>query len=70
MTDTQNRAQIGDLVRDTERSCEGIVTDVRAGKPVLRPRWGGGFTGQWSAEWGSLAVVSRRGTWDVPWLLP
>jgi hypothetical protein len=65
-TPATGHPEIGDLVRDSAKGTIGVLTDVHGGVPVLRPRWGGGLTGQWPAEWGALLVVSRRGTWEAP----
>ncbi|MGW0880356.1 hypothetical protein [Streptomyces sp. NPDC002671] len=58
------RAQVGDLVRDTVRSREAVLTDVQGGVPVLRPRYGGGLGAEWRAQWAAVELVARRGTWD------
>ncbi|GAA1930613.1 hypothetical protein [Streptantibioticus ferralitis] len=34
---SNSRAQIGDLVHDEERGCQGVVTDIRGGRLILRP---------------------------------
>ncbi|MFI1568886.1 hypothetical protein ACH4ZX_38735 [Streptomyces sp. NPDC020490] len=57
-------AGVGDLVRDTERSRVGVLTDVRGGTPILRPRYGGGLDDQWPAQWATVELVARRGTWE------
>lgn len=65
-TPPRDRAEVGDLVRDTASGAVGVLTDVRDGVPILRPRYGAGFAGHWPAEWRALVVVSRRGTWSWP----
>lgn len=65
-TPAKGRAEVGDLVRDTTTGAVGVLTDVRDGNPILRPRYGGGFTGHWPAQWNGLVVVARRGTWHAP----
>lgn len=55
---------VGDLVRDTVRGCEAVLTDVRADIPHLRPRYGGGLVEPWPATWATVELVARRGTWE------
>ena len=56
--------QIGDLVRNQHGS-QLVVTDIRGGQQVLRPRYG-------NREYPvddhvALSLVARRGTWvDLP----
>lgn len=57
-------AGVGDLVRDTARGCQAVLTDVRAGVPYLRPRYGGGLDEPWPTTWAAVEVVARRGTWE------
>jgi hypothetical protein len=57
-------AAVGDLVRDTARNREAVLTDVRAGVPYLRRRYGGGTAEPWPATWEAVQLVARRGTWE------
>lgn len=60
----EHPAGVGYLVRDTERSRVGVLTDVRGNTPILRPRYGGGLDEQWPAQWSTVELVARRGTWE------
>ncbi|BCM66788.1 hypothetical protein EASAB2608_02122 [Streptomyces sp. EAS-AB2608] len=60
----QRRAAVGDLVRDTVRDCQAVLTDVRADVPYLRPRHGGGLVDPWPTTWAAVEMVARRGTWE------
>jgi hypothetical protein len=58
-------AKIGDLVYDRDRDVTAVVTDVRRGRPVLRPLFGGG------AAWvpddlTRIKIEARRGGWSMP----
>ncbi|MEV5879429.1 hypothetical protein AB0L75_35460 [Streptomyces sp. NPDC052101] len=55
---------VGDLVRDTSRGREGVLTDVREGAPILRPRSGGGLAEEWPTSWAAVELIARRGTWE------
>ena len=57
MTD---RLQVGDLVRDAEGR-ERVVTDLRQGRPVLRPRHGA--PKEAPADPAGLTLIARRGEW-------
>jgi hypothetical protein len=56
-------AGVGDLVRDTARGCQAVLTDVRAGVPYLRSRHGAGLVEPWPTTWAAIELVARRGTW-------
>jgi len=52
--------QIGDLVRNQHGS-QLVVTDIRGGQQVLRPRYG---NREYSVgDHVALSLVARRGTW-------
>jgi hypothetical protein len=57
-------AAVGDLVRDTSRSCLAVLTDIHAGRPLLRPRYGGGLGKEWPTTWAAIELIARRGTWE------
>ncbi|MGA5584484.1 hypothetical protein ACPCIY_25765 [Streptomyces thermodiastaticus] len=57
-------ARVGDLVRDTARGCQAVLTDVRAGVPYLRPRYSGRIAEPWPTTWAAIELVARRGTWE------
>jgi hypothetical protein len=57
-------AGVGDLVRDTSRGCQAVLTDVREGIPYLRPRNGG--TEPWPTTWAAVELIAKRGTWQAP----
>ncbi|MGJ5899223.1 hypothetical protein ACSCBZ_45900 [Streptomyces niveiscabiei] len=58
-------AGVGDLVRDTSRDCQAVLTDVRAGLPYLRLQFGSTFTEPWPATWESVELIAKRGTWEA-----
>ncbi|MCZ0210739.1 hypothetical protein OZK63_35705 [Streptomyces sp. UMAF16] len=59
-------AGVGDLVRDTSRGCQAVLTDVRDSVHYLRPRYGGTFTDPWPTTRAAIELIAKRGTWEFP----
>ncbi|MEU1409839.1 hypothetical protein ABZ471_47990 [Streptomyces sp. NPDC005728] len=57
-------AAVGDLVRDTARGCEAMLTDVREGISNLRCRYSGGQVNPWPTTWAAVERIARRGEWE------
>ncbi|MFD8915776.1 hypothetical protein [Streptomyces sp. NPDC059575] len=55
-------ADIGDLIRDTERGSVGVLTDVRDGVPLVRPQYG--TAEPWPTTWTAVELIAERGTWE------
>ncbi|MGV9342386.1 hypothetical protein [Streptomyces sp. NPDC003688] len=55
-------ADIGDLIRDTERGSVGVLTDVRGGVPLVRPQYG--TAEPWPTAWTAVELIAERGTWE------
>ena len=64
-TGTRPKAEIGDLVHDHERSVKAVVTDIRNGRPVLRPLFGAG-TPWVPGDLTQIKIEARRGGWSMP----
>ncbi|MGW3201924.1 hypothetical protein ACWDBD_46910 [Streptomyces sp. NPDC001118] len=58
-------AAVGDLVRDTARGCQAVLTDVRDGVPYLRAQYGATFAEPWPTTWAAVELIAKRGTWEA-----
>ncbi|MGH3310069.1 MAG: hypothetical protein ACRDP3_05720 [Streptomyces sp.] len=58
MSASNDSAEVGDLVHDEAGLTEAVVTDIRRGTYILRPRYGGGLASEWAVE--CVHVLARR----------
>ncbi|MFE0192594.1 hypothetical protein [Streptomyces sp. NPDC058989] len=57
--------EVGDLVRDEALGENAVVTDIKAGQPLLRSVYGGGTP--WIPEDPErVKLQARRGDWRLP----